>query len=99
MLVLARRCIAHRRLVVIGWLAFAILTSVIAQGVGRNYASVFSLPGTESQHASDLLKREFTAQSGDVDTIAFHVSSGTIDSPAVRGAIAPLLARVRASPT
>ncbi len=93
---LARWCMAHRRRVVVAWLAVAILTTVVAHAVGPNYVSVFSLPGTESQRASDLLKREFRAQSGDVDTIVFHVSRGTVDSPAVRAAITPLLARVSA---
>jgi len=79
-------------------LAIAILTTVIAQGVGRNYASSFTLPGTESQRATNLLSSEFKTQSGDVDTIVFRTSQGTIDSPAVRGAIVPLLARVRAFP-
>ncbi len=83
MLGLARWCISHRRTVVIGWIAIAILTSVIAEAAGRNYASNFTLPGTESQRASDLLSREFKIQSGDVDTIVFHYSNGTIDSPAV----------------
>ncbi len=93
---LARWCIAHRRLVVVAWVAVAILTSVISRAVGPNYVSVFGLPGTESQRASELLKREFTAQSGDVDTIVFHVSRGTIDSPTVRAAVEPLLKRVSA---
>ena len=79
---LARWCIAHRRRVVVAWVAVAVLVTVVAQAVGPNYVTVFSLPGTESQRALDLLKREFTAQSGDVDTIVFHVSHGTIDSPA-----------------
>ena len=76
------------------WVAVAVLATVLAQSVGSNYVSVFSLPGTQSQRASDLLKREFRAQSGDVDTIVFHVSQGTIDSPAVRAAVAPLLSSV-----
>ena len=59
---------------------------------------MFSLPGTDSQRALDLLKREFKAQSGDADTIVFHVSTGTIDSPAVRKAITPLLPRVSRVP-
>ncbi len=88
---LAHWCMAHRRRVIVTWLAVAILATVLAQSVGTNYVSVFSLPGTESQRVSDLLKREFRAQSGDVDTIVFHTSRGTVDSPAVRAAIVPLL--------
>ena len=89
MLNLTRWCIAHRRIVLVGWVAIAIATTVVAQAVGRDYANNFTLPGTESQHALDLLEREFPAQSGDVDTIVFHVAHGTIDSPAVRAAIEP----------
>ena len=79
-------------------MAVAVVTTVVAGSAGRQYATNFALPGTESQRASDLLTREFKAQSGDADTIVFHVSRGTINSPAVRGAITPLLARVSKFP-
>ena len=95
---LARWCVAHRRRVVVAWVAVAVLGTVLAHSIGPNYVSVFSLPGTESQRAVDLLKRDFKTQSGDADAIVFHVSRGTIDSPAVRAAITPLLARVGALP-
>ena len=93
LLSLVRWCMAHRRLVVVTWVAVAVLATLVAQSVGRDYATNFTLPGTESQRASDLLTHEFAAQSGDVDTIVFHVAHGSVDSPAVRSAIAPLLAR------
>jgi RND superfamily putative drug exporter len=89
---------AHRRLVIVTWVAVAVLATLVAQSVGRDYATNFTLPGTESQRAADLLTHEFPAQSGDVDTIVFHVSQGTIDSPAVRSAITPLLARASRFP-
>jgi RND superfamily putative drug exporter len=90
MLKFTRWCIAHRRPVVVAWIAVAVLTTVLAGAAGRNYATDFSLPGTESQHAVDLLGKEFKAQAGDVDTVVFHTSQGTIDSPAVRTAMAKL---------
>jgi RND superfamily putative drug exporter len=96
MLVLAGWCVAHRRRVVMAWVAVAVLATVLAGSIGRHYATNFSLPGTDSQRASDLLTREFSAQSGDADTIVFHVSRDTIDAPAVRTAITPLLTRVSA---
>jgi putative drug exporter of the RND superfamily len=98
MLKLTRWCIAHRRRVVAGWVAIAVLATVLAGAVGRQYATNFSLPGTQSQRASDLLKHEFKTQSGDLDTIVFHVSQGTVASPAVRAAIAPFLGRVSSLP-
>jgi RND superfamily putative drug exporter len=98
MLKLTRICIAHRRRVVLTWVALAILTTAVAGIVGRHYATDFSLPGTDTQRAADLLKGQFHAQSGDVDTLVFHVSRGTIDAASVRAAITPLLARAATFP-
>jgi putative drug exporter of the RND superfamily len=95
---LARWCMAHRRRVIVGWLAVAVLATVISHAIGPSYSTVFGIPGTESQRARELLKREFPAQSGDVDTIVFHVAHGTVDSPEVRAATLPLLARVQKLP-
>jgi putative drug exporter of the RND superfamily len=96
---LAHWCIAHCRRVVAAWVAVAVLTTVLAGAVGRSYVTAYGLPGTDSQRAQNLLKQDFKTQSGDVDAVVFHVSSGTIDSPAVRAAITPMLARVRRSRT
>ncbi len=98
MIGLSKWCIAHRRWVVAGWVLIAIATTVVASAVGRQYATNFSLPGTEAQHVTDLLNKEFKAQSGDVDTIVWHTTSGTVASPRVRSAITPLLQRVSRMP-
>jgi RND superfamily putative drug exporter len=95
---IARFCMAHRLWVTIVWIVVAAGTTVLAQSVGPSYATVYTLPGTETQRAHDLLAKEFPAQSGDVDQIVFHTSQGTIDSPAVRAAIEPLLARISTMP-
>jgi RND superfamily putative drug exporter len=93
-----RWCIHHRRRVFAAWLVVAVATTIVASAVGRNYSTNFSLPGTESQNARDLLTREFPAQSGDVDTVVFHTASGTIDDPAVRSAMEKVLAQVSKDP-
>ena len=98
MLKLTSWCIAHRRYVLVAWVAVAVLATGLAQSVGRQYATNFSLPGTESQRAIDLLTRQFPAQSGDVDTIVFHSAQGSIDASPVRAAIVSLLARVSKMP-
>ena len=46
----------------------------------------------------DLLGSQFKAQSGDVDTIVFHTSQGTVDDPAVRNAVTPVLESVAKMP-
>ena len=98
MVTFVRWCIGHRRRVVVAWLVVAVLATVIAGSIGNRWATNFSLPGTESQRAADLLTHEFRAQSGDLDTVVFHVSHGTIEAPAVRAAIARLLGQVRGAP-
>ena len=98
MLKLTRWCIAHRGRVFVVWLVVAILTTVAAGAAGRNYATNFSLPGTQSQKALDLLKKEFPAQSGDVDTIVFHTANGTVDDPQVKTAMTKLFDQVSGDP-
>jgi RND superfamily putative drug exporter len=95
---LARWCIAHRRWVIGAWLAIAVLTTLLAGAVGRQYANDFSLPGTEAQHVVDLLGSQFKAQSGDVDTIVFYRPSGSVLAPQVKNVITPVLARVSKMP-
>ena len=95
---LSRWCITHRRVVIVGWVVLAIAITVIASAVGRQYANDFSLPNTESQHVVNLLKTEFPAQGGDVDQIVFHTTKGTVQSPAVRNAIEPLLKQAQTMP-
>jgi putative drug exporter of the RND superfamily len=98
MIALSRWCIAHRRWVVGGWILVAVLSTVIASAVGRQYANDFSLPGTEAQHVVDLLDTQFKAQSGDTDTIVWRTARGTVDDPQVRAAIVALLQRVSRMP-
>ncbi len=98
MIGLTRWCITHRKWVVFGWIAIAVATTAIASGVGRHYATNFTLPGTEAQRVTDLLTSQFKTQSGDVDTIVFHNSQGSVFAPDVRGAIKPLLAKVSRMP-
>jgi RND superfamily putative drug exporter len=95
---LARWSIRHRRAVVVGWFVVAALTTVLATLVGRNYATNFSLPGTEAQRAQNLLNQEFEQQSGDLDTVVWHTSRGTIHSPAIRQRMAALLGRTQEMP-
>jgi RND superfamily putative drug exporter len=98
MLASARWCIAHRRRVVVIWILAAIAITAIAQAVGSHYENNFSLPGTESQRAVQLLESRFPQQSGDLDQIVWRVPGGSVNSAAVRHAIEPLLAKVGHDP-
>ena len=95
---LTRFCIDHRRFVILGWITVAVAALALSSAVGTRYATNFSLPGTESQRATDLLKRDFPAQAGDSDQIVFAAKQGTVSDPAVRARITPMLAQVAKLP-
>jgi RND superfamily putative drug exporter len=88
----------HRRLVLLGWIVALIGALGLSSAVGNNYSNSFSLKGTESQRAVDLLKRDFPAQSGDSDQIVFHVLAGSVTAPAVQARVAPVLEQIARLP-
>ncbi len=83
---------------VLGWIILLICVLVASGSAGTNYASNFSLPGTESQRALDLLKREFPAQAGDSDQVVFHSLQGRIGDPVVRARASAALAQIAKLP-
>jgi putative drug exporter of the RND superfamily len=98
MVSIARWTMAHRRTVVLAWIVAAIGILAISSAVGKKTASSFTLPGTGSQHAVDLLQSRFPAQAGDADQIVFHAKTGKLTSAANRAAIASTVARVEHLP-
>jgi RND superfamily putative drug exporter len=98
MLKITRWTMAHRRIVVFAWIAAAIGVYAISSSIGTKTASDFTLPGTGSQHAVDLLRGHFPAQSGDADQIVFRARTGTLTAGSDRAAIGATLARVARLP-
>jgi len=94
----AGAAVRHRRAVVIGWLVLVIAALGSSFAIGTEYSTNFSLPGTESQRAADLLTRDFPAQAGDADQIVFAVRSGRITDSATRSRVEPMLAAVAKLP-
>jgi RND superfamily putative drug exporter len=88
---LARWCIAHRRIVIIAWVAALIGANVLGQAVGATYNSNYRGQGNSgSQRAIDLLKQSFPARKGDSAQIVFD-STRPVTSAAVRAKITGLL--------
>ena len=71
---LARFSYARRRYVLVGWLLALVLVTALSRTAGGKSATNFTLPGTESQRAFDLLKQNFPARSGDTADIVFSAS-------------------------
>jgi len=98
MVKLARWSTTHRKYVVLGWIALLLAINVLAQSAGTSYSNNFSLPNSDAQRASDLLRRSFPAQAGDRDTIVFKTASGTARDPAVRAHMGAMFAHVARLP-
>ena len=89
---IASACVEHRRRVLIAWVLLLVAMVGVSSAVGTRQANNFSLKGTESQRAQDLLERDFPGRSGDVDQIVFHALRGRITDRAIRARIATVLA-------
>src|SRR6476659_6636811 len=68
----------RRRVVVAAWIAAIVAALALAAGSGGGFVNNFTLPGTESQRALDLLKERFPQQSGDSSQIVFAVRDGRL---------------------
>jgi RND superfamily putative drug exporter len=98
MVKIARWTMGHRRLVVTVWIVATVAILAASSSVGKKTASSFTLPGTGSQQAVDLLKSNFPAQAGDADQIVFHAKIGKLTAAADRAAIGTTLGRVAGLP-
>jgi putative drug exporter of the RND superfamily len=88
----------HRKTILVAWVVVLVGVLGASSAVGTKYANSSSSGNTESQRATDLLKQDFPAQSGDTDQIVFHATSGRITDPGVRSRITPMLAKVATLP-
>jgi RND superfamily putative drug exporter len=84
--------------VFVGWIVTLVVTLGLSSALGTKYSNNFSLGGTESQRATDLLKREFAAQAGDQDTIVLRAKDGKVTSAAVRDRVQPVLDKIERLP-
>src|ERR1700730_8950353 len=95
---LARWCLAHRRIVVTGWLLLLVVTVFIASSTGSNYSASNRLSGTQSATAQSLLQRAAPSVSGDTERIVIATQTGTVRQPAVRSSVQAMLANVARLP-
>jgi putative drug exporter of the RND superfamily len=95
---LARWCFRHRYIVLVLWVAALAGLGVANSAVGSAYSSNLTLPGSDSTRALNLLTSAFPQQSGDSDTIVWHVTSGSVKDQAVQQRISGILAQVAKAP-
>jgi len=95
---LARWCFRHRFVVIGAWLLILLVLGVTASSAGSTFSDKYSLPGTESAKAADLLATRSPHGSGDTDTIVLHAVSGAVTDPAVQAGVQSMLAQVAKVP-
>ena len=84
---LGRSCARHPFLVLGLWLVAAIAVMSLQGSVGGPFSDTFTVPGVESQDATDILKSRFPDQSGASSRIVLHTDDGRLDDAAHRSAI------------
>jgi RND superfamily putative drug exporter len=95
---LAHACAAHGWRTIAVWLVAIVAVFGAAQTLGGPLVDQFSLPGSDTQRATDLLQSRFPARSGDSAQMVFAVPSGRLDRGGARAALEDALARARAVP-
>jgi RND superfamily putative drug exporter len=95
---LARFCV-RRRFVVLGvWLVVATALIVVSHRLGENTNDNLSLPGTDSQRASDALAKSFPDQANGTSPIVLHASSGKLTDAKYASAVDQAAADVAKAP-
>src|SRR3954451_19001247 len=93
---LARWCFRHRIVVVAVWVAALAVLGGLSASVGSGYTDSFSLPGTESTTALNLLTDNFNAESTDTNQVVF--AAGDVTAPATKARIQRTLATIGKGP-
>jgi RND superfamily putative drug exporter len=97
----------HRRKAVAGWVVVLVGVTALGSAVGSDYRNDFSLPGTESQRAADVLAERAPGQAGEPVQIVVQAPGGlqaarervdamlsdVADLPHVAGVVGPYDAR------
>jgi uncharacterized membrane protein YdfJ with MMPL/SSD domain len=84
---LGRLC-ANRAIVVVAvWLGLVVVVQLTVLRVGAETSNDLTLPGTESQQATDLLASRFPPQQNGSSPVVFHVSKGKITDSATKQAV------------
>lgn len=98
---LGRFAFRRRRLVLMFWIAMLAAVSIGAISSSGTTKDNFTLPGTQSQNAIDLLEREFpqASASGATARVVFEAPEGeTLTSGANRSEVESLVAELKTAP-
>jgi uncharacterized membrane protein YdfJ with MMPL/SSD domain len=85
---LGQWAVGHRIQVVVAWVLLLLVAAGLGIGLHGQLSSVFTVPGTESQNAQNLLQEKFPVAAGGTARVVFAAPGGsTLVSPAAERAI------------
>jgi len=93
---LARWCFTHKFVVLGVWIAALIAVGGLNASAGSGYTDSFSLPGTESTTALNLLTDNFNAESTDTNQVVF--AADNVNDPQTKAKIESTLAAIAKGP-
>src|SRR5436190_4025355 len=96
MTTLARWCFRHKFRVLAIWVVALFVLGGLSAGAGSGYTDSFSLPGTESTTALNLLTDNFNTESTDTSQVVF--AAGDVTDPATQARIEKTLAAIAKGP-
>jgi putative drug exporter of the RND superfamily len=96
MTTLARWCFRHKFRVLAIWVVALFVVGGISASAGSGYTDSFTLPGTESTTALNLLTDNFNAQSTDTNQVVF--SADDVNDPAIKARITKTLDTIAKGP-
>ncbi|MDE2988037.1 MAG: MMPL family transporter [Chloroflexota bacterium] len=85
----------HPWRVIFLWIVTIILAAMAVRSWGGSLTDSFTVPGTESQAALDLLIERYPARSGSELLAVFHRADGTIQEPSVQRAMTEFARQAR----
>jgi putative drug exporter of the RND superfamily len=94
----ARFCVKQRWLVLAVWLAATVALVVVSHRLGDNTSDDLSLPGTNSQHATDTLQKPFPVQANGTSPIVLHAKNGKLTDSKYKNAVNDAAAAVAKAP-
>jgi RND superfamily putative drug exporter len=93
---LARWCFRHKFVVLAVWVVSLVVLGGLSAAAGSGYTDSFSLPGTESTTALNLLRDNFNAESTDTNQVVF--AAADVSDPATKARIDKTLAAIADGP-
>lgn len=93
---LAKFCIRHRRIVMPVWLLVIVAITWLSSSLGSQFADDISLPGRDSQAATDLVDQKFPDQANGTNPIVFKAKDGKITDSANQQAVDKVIKDVAA---